>query len=409
MKVGTEYLMWYRTWGIRQSGIAVSTDLINWTPYSPGPIFATNGIPSDDRYSQYCPLSFKYGAYYYVLVPSYSSVGDYSKYYLYRSSSPYFPESDRHLVRIAHTPQGVDAKDNDTPFVLTLDIERSIFPNNELRVYYAADPGTGSWTWSECLLIEPDIAEALSDAPLPSAGNLTWTSAGTVAVVNSYVRSGAQAVRITDLSTSNSASLTGTFAQLSQGVVGAWMRRSSTNLDNDFDIYLYDVGGFLNCVAGLGRDGYFHHWSGSFTSTGISYTLDTWYLITLAFDCNANNYDFVVYNESMQEVVRVNNVAFGNASNSTAINRGMLYCGGSFLGNAFADDYRVYKWPGQDITSTVGEEIPNPLPVELSSFSASVIGSSVSLIWKTETEVNNYGFDIVRRSGIRLSNRVTRR
>ncbi len=170
--------------------------------HTPGPIFATNGIPSNDRYSQYCPFSFKYGAYYYVLVPSYTSVGDYSKYYLYRSSSPYFPTSDRHLVRIAHTPQGVDSKDNDTPFILTLDIERSIFPNNELRVYYAADPGTGSWTWSECLLIEPDIAEALSDAPLPSAGDLTWSGGtpSTVAVVNSPIRKETQSVRFTDLS-----------------------------------------------------------------------------------------------------------------------------------------------------------------------------------------------------------------
>ncbi len=38
----------------------------------------------------------------------------------------------------------------------------------------------------------------------------------------------------------------------------------------------------------------------------------------------------------------------------------------------------------------------NPLPVELSSFSASVIGNAVKLNWRTETEINNYGFDIER-------------
>lgn len=37
-----------------------------------------------------------------------------------------------------------------------------------------------------------------------------------------------------------------------------------------------------------------------------------------------------------------------------------------------------------------------PLPVELSQFSAKVIGSSIELNWKTETEVNDYGFDIQR-------------
>ena len=36
------------------------------------------------------------------------------------------------------------------------------------------------------------------------------------------------------------------------------------------------------------------------------------------------------------------------------------------------------------------------LPVELVSFSAQVTGSSVTLHWRTETEVNNYGFDVQR-------------
>ena len=158
-----------------------------------------NGIPSDDRYSQFCPFSFTYGGLYYVLVPSYSSVGDYSKFYLYRSSSPYFPASDRTLVRVAHTPQGVDAKDNDTPYILTSDIERSIFPNDVLRVYYAGDPGSGNWF--ECLLIEPNIAEALSDAPLPSAGTLSWTGwyiPQQLQLLIILFRQGTQSVRLTN-------------------------------------------------------------------------------------------------------------------------------------------------------------------------------------------------------------------
>ena len=39
-----------------------------------------------------------------------------------------------------------------------------------------------------------------------------------------------------------------------------------------------------------------------------------------------------------------------------------------------------------------------PLPVELSSFSATTIGSTVKLSWRTETEVNNYGFEVERAS-----------
>jgi len=38
----------------------------------------------------------------------------------------------------------------------------------------------------------------------------------------------------------------------------------------------------------------------------------------------------------------------------------------------------------------------DPLPVELSSFSAFVNGSSVVLNWRTETEVGNYGFEVQR-------------
>jgi hypothetical protein len=40
--------------------------------------------------------------------------------------------------------------------------------------------------------------------------------------------------------------------------------------------------------------------------------------------------------------------------------------------------------------------IDGNVPVELSSFTANVIGKSVKLNWQTETEVNNYGFEIER-------------
>ncbi|MCC7515665.1 MAG: hypothetical protein IT212_13330, partial [Bacteroidia bacterium] len=42
--------------------------------------------------------------------------------------------------------------------------------------------------------------------------------------------------------------------------------------------------------------------------------------------------------------------------------------------------------------------IDNVLPVELTSFSAATIGSTVKLSWNTATEVNNYGFEIERAS-----------
>jgi hypothetical protein len=41
------------------------------------------------------------------------------------------------------------------------------------------------------------------------------------------------------------------------------------------------------------------------------------------------------------------------------------------------------------------------LPVELTSFSATTIGSIVKLSWNTATEINNYGFDIERMSNVK--------
>jgi len=345
MKVGSEYLMWYCNFGVRESGIAVSTDLINWTPHTSSPIFQSSGSSGDDRYSQFSPFSFKYGSYYYVLVPSYNSGANYAKSYLYRSSSPYFPVSDRHLVRIAHTsqPGGVDALDNDTPCLLTLDIERSVFPNNELWLYFGAEPGSG---WREGLIIETDIAAALADAPLPF-GNLSWSSTGSVVVVNTPVKHDTQSVRFT-----NTASLTGSFSPLVQGVVGSWMQRTSTS-NGDFDFYLYG-GSTLSCVAGLGRNGNFHYWNGSFQESTVTWSTNTWYLVTLEFNCTNNLYDFIVYDEDLQEVINVSGISFGNGSSS--INKGMLYTSSGYTGTTFADDYRIRKLVTNEPGITLGPE-----------------------------------------------------
>lgn len=44
----------------------------------------------------------------------------------------------------------------------------------------------------------------------------------------------------------------------------------------------------------------------------------------------------------------------------------------------------------------VGESPTAPLPVELTSFTAKVVGNIVELNWTTATEVSNYGFEIER-------------
>ncbi len=46
---------------------------------------------------------------------------------------------------------------------------------------------------------------------------------------------------------------------------------------------------------------------------------------------------------------------------------------------------------------TILSKLDNPLPVELTTFTAKVIDGKVNLNWKTATEVNNYGFEIERK------------
>ncbi|HEX9253803.1 MAG TPA: T9SS type A sorting domain-containing protein [Ignavibacteriaceae bacterium] len=47
-----------------------------------------------------------------------------------------------------------------------------------------------------------------------------------------------------------------------------------------------------------------------------------------------------------------------------------------------------------------GTKCNGPLPVELSLFTATISGGDVRLNWKTETEINNFGFEIERQNGL---------
>jgi len=61
------------------------------------------------------------------------------------------------------------------------------------------------------------------------------------------------------------------------------------------------------------------------------------------------------------------------------------------------------EWDGYPEDTFDGLGNPSPLPVELSMFSASIVDDRVVLFWRTETEINNYGFEIEREVGSRQS------
>ncbi len=170
IKVESVYYMFYSDWEeTRKIGIATSTDLINWNKDPNNPIF-TGG--------RFCPFPFKYGNYYYLIVPHYTSGTDYSELELYRDTSPTFYSSSRQYMGVVISP-GTSGEwndtDQDTAFVLTDDIERDSFEitNNQLWVYFAGSPTNVPSTWYTGLIIEPNIQSAM-----PQKTGATWSVVG---------------------------------------------------------------------------------------------------------------------------------------------------------------------------------------------------------------------------------------
>lgn len=157
IKIGSVYYLWYNRVAVtRQSGLATSTDLINWTKDPNNPIF------DSDRF---CPFSIKYGSFYYLFIPHYTSGTDFSEIELYRDSNPTFYPANRTLLGICKIPNRVitspDYHDQDTPCVLTDDIERDSFSasGNEFWMYYAGEQGG---VWKECMTIDSNIEACLN-------------------------------------------------------------------------------------------------------------------------------------------------------------------------------------------------------------------------------------------------------
>jgi hypothetical protein len=61
------------------------------------------------------------------------------------------------------------------------------------------------------------------------------------------------------------------------------------------------------------------------------------------------------------------------------------------------DEFRVYN-RALDAAEVAATWNISVIPVELTSFTASVTGNNVELLWETATEINNSGFDIERKS-----------
>ena len=165
IKTGSTYYLWYNTVNntgssTRATGLATSTDLIHWTKDTNNPIFQ-NG--------RYCVTPFKYGSYYYLLVPYYNGTAHME---LYRDTNPTFYSNEREFLgSILEEGTGWDNGYLDTPSVLTNDINRNSFPDTNIWMYYT---GYNNTTWKEGLAEFPlSYLADLKPVPVPNPLNIT--------------------------------------------------------------------------------------------------------------------------------------------------------------------------------------------------------------------------------------------
>ena len=178
-------------------------------------------------------------------------------------------------------------------------------------------------------------------------GPFGWTTAGATTAVASPVHQGGRSVQ-----QQNPTRLTGTFAALPKGVVGAWLRRTTANPGDD-DIYLYRSG-VLAAIVGLGGSGRLHYFDGAFRDTAVAWTPGAWYLVTAVVDTAQNRYDFAVFDAAGTVLVRVPNVAF--ATGAGGVTDALFYTSSAFTGTAFVDDVRLLRWTGTETTVSIGPQ-----------------------------------------------------
>jgi hypothetical protein len=109
-------------------------------------------------------------------------------------------------------------------------------------------------------------------------------------------------------------------------------------------------------------------------------------------------------------IIRITSGSFTDPTNGTSYSLGntigdgtVVYKGDDVtfinngLNNGTTYTYKLYSNNNNYYSSGV-EVQETPLPVELTSFKASVIGKDVKLNWQTTTEINNFGFEVERAS-----------
>ena len=119
----------------------------------------------------------------------------------------------------------------------------------------------------------------------------------------------------------------------------------------------------------------------------VSVDPNTVAFIQIVLDFRSMNGNDKLWDKTSQNINLITNLVGGKTYYlEVYFEAHVSYNGG---GTLFYDSNNGYNYRATFTTN-------NPLPVELSSFSASFVGNTVKLNWRTESEVNNYGFEVER-------------
>jgi hypothetical protein len=87
----------------------------------------------------------------------------------------------------------------------------------------------------------------------------------------------------------------------------------------------------------------------------VTYSADTWYLVRIEFDVTTDTYDFAVYDASLQQLVDVRGIGFGNTI-ASGIDRITAFTSASFSGSAHLDDVMVRSVAASEPVVVLGPE-----------------------------------------------------
>jgi hypothetical protein len=130
----------------------------------------------------------------------------------------------------------------------------------------------------------------------------------------------------------------------------------------------------------------------SYLTTSASLQINTWSHVVAMWDGIGGTMKFYLNGSLIGSISAISHIV---SLSTQPLYIG--YVGDGPFGGAI-DDIRIYDRTLSDSEIAALYAENNPLPIQLASFTAVRVEDKVQLTWKTVSEVNNYGFDIQRKS-----------